>query len=191
MADPFITTEDLSEYLGRDVDSEPAADLAVAFACDTCRDYAEQTFTAGSSTVTLDGTGTDALLLPEVPVGSVSSVAVRDTEGTLQTAGAADFAVNDDGVIFSTDTGGTSLFGSVWPKGRQNVEVSYTHGAGTADIPGSVRGVALSVASRFLIQGVAASETVGEVNVRYAAESTALMPTERIILDKHRRHHGG
>ena len=50
--------------------------------------------------------------------------------------------------------------------------------------------MALSVASRFLIQGVAASETVGEVNVRYAAESTALMPTERIILDKHRRHHG-
>ena len=113
-----------------------------------------------------------------------------DTEGAYQTAGALDYVVSDDGVIYSTNTGGTSLFGCTWPKGRQNVQVSYTHGNGTADIPGSVRGVALSVASRFLIQGVAASETVGEVNVRYAAESTALMPTERIILDKHRRHHG-
>ena len=191
MPDPFITTADLSEYLGRDVDAEPAADLAVEFACDACRDYAEQTFSADTSTITLDGTGTDALLLPEVPVGSVSSVAVLDTEGAYQTAGAVDFAVNGDGILFATNTAGTSLFGCIWPRGRQNVQVSYTHGNGTADIPGSVRGVALSVASRFLIQGVAASETVGEVNVRYAAESTALMPTERIILDKHRRHHGG
>ena len=105
------------------------------FACDTCRDYAEQTFTAGSSTVSLDGTGTDALLLPEVPVGTVSSVAVLDTEGAYQTAGALDYVVSDDGVIYSTNTGGTSLFGCTWPKGRQNVQVSYTHGNGTATSP--------------------------------------------------------
>ena len=191
MPDPFITAAELSDYLGRDVDSEPAADLAVEFACDACRDYVGQTLTAGSSSVTLNGTGTDALLLPQSPVGSVSSVEVLDSEGSFQTAGAADFSVSGDGVLYATNTAGTATFGSCWPRGRQNVRVGYSHGNGTADLARSIRGVALTLAARFLVQGVAAAEQVGEVNVRYAAESTALMPTERIILDGYRRHHGG
>lgn len=183
----FITVTELGDLLGRDLSADAAGTAVVEAACDICRDVAEQTFTAGTTTGTFDGTGTDALLLPELPVSSAGTVEIRDSDGTWNAAGSADFSLNDNGVLLATDTVGTSLFGSAWPKGRQNIRVTYVHGYATADMPESVKAVAKSVASRLILQGPAISEVIGENSVRYAAESTALMPTERLILTKYRR----
>ena len=111
-----------------------------------------------------------------------------DTAGSFQTMGTTDYSLNGDGVLYATNTGGTSLFGSIWPKGRQNIAVTYDHGY--SELPASVTGIAVTVASRMLVQGPALFESMGDLNVRYAAESTALMPTERLVLAKYRRHHG-
>lgn len=192
MPDPFITRDELSDYLGRDVNADDGALLCVEAACDICRTVAEQTFNRGTSTEVYDGSGTDALLLRQTPVNSIGTVAVSDGSHppTYNVAGTADYALSSTGILFATDTAGTSRFGTTWPAGRQNVRITYDHGytIGTAgDVPDDVRMVALTVASRLLVQGPALYENMGDVNVRYAAESTALMPTERLILRKYRR----
>jgi hypothetical protein len=171
MAD-FISVTELGDHLGRDLTADPGATLAVNFACDAVRTVAGQDFTAGSSTVTLDGSGTDALLLPERPVSRVRSVTVAGTAVT-------DFSLRSDGTIVRP-------YPAVWTAGRQNVVIRYEHGVSRTKVPPAVRMVALALAARFVVQGPAAAETVGEETVRYSGEATALLPTERLILDLHR-----
>lgn len=192
MPNPFISRQDLTDYLGRDVTADSGALIAVDSASQVCRTLSEQSFNRGTTTDYFDGSGTDALLLPEVPVNSIGTVAVSDGANppTWTTAGTADYALNGDGVLYATNTAGTALFGTVWPQGRQNIRVTYDHGytVGSAgDVPSDVRIVALSIASRLLVQGPAMFEALGDVNIRYAAESTAVMPTEKAILRKYRR----
>ena len=74
----------------------------------------------------------------------------------------------------------------VWPAGRQNVEVTYKHGYTPAELPRSVRMVALHIASRLVIQGVAQYETIGDVQMRYGVNATDLTDGERRILRKYR-----
>lgn len=188
-SDAFITRTDLSDYLGRDVTTDNGALICVDAACDFVRDIAEQSFTRGTTTEYFDGTGTDSLLLPELPVNTVGTVSVSDSSQppTWTTAGTADFALNGNGILYATDTAGTSLFGRTWPEGRQNIRVTYDHGYTTGDFPQSVRAVAIAIASRLFVQGPTTFEQLGDANVRYAAESTAVMPTEKAILRRYRR----
>lgn len=189
MPDPFVSVQDLEDYTGREVTADPGALMAVTSACDICRRIAEQQFTAGTATVTLDGTGTDALLLPQRPVNTVGTVVVSG--GTV-----TDFVVKDNGILIrklpvtaSIDYWSEVPYPTaVWPAGRQNVEVTYTHGHSDADIPTEVARVALELANRTVTQGAAMSETVGDVSVRYAAASTDLTKGEMAILTKFRAH---
>lgn len=186
-AGTFVSTTDLSAYLGRDVTTDPAALQAVDFACDVCRNWTGKTYNAGTTTETFDGTGVDSLRLTETPVTAVTAVTVSDgaTPPAWTTAGTLDYALNGNGILYVTNTAGTATFGSVWPVGRQNIRVAYQHGF--TSVPREVRGVALSLASRFLVQGPALFESLGDVNVRYAAASTELTPTEQLYLYRHRR----
>lgn len=187
MAAPFVSRQDLTDYLGRDVTADAGALIAVDSASQMCRTISEQSFTRGTTTDYFNGTGTDALLLPELPVNSVGTVSVSDSSAppTWTTAGTADYAINGDGILYATNTAGTALFGTCWPKGRHNIAVTYDHGYDS--VPEDVRMVALSIASRLLVQGPASFEVLGDAQVRYAAESTAVMPTEKLILRKYRR----
>jgi hypothetical protein len=65
--------------------------------------------------------------------------------------------------------------------------VTYDHGFDTDDFPRSVKRIALEIAARTVIQGPLMEETMGLVRARYAAASTELTPTERMILDTYRR----
>lgn len=187
MPDPFISVQDLSDHLGRDVTADDGAVLAADAACDIVRDVAEQAFNRGTTTETFNGTGSDTLLLPQLPANSVGTVSVRDTAGSFIVAGTADWTLDNKGILYALNAAGTSLFGTAWPEGRQNIQVTYDHGYDSADIPRSIRMIALSVASRIFVQGPAIQESIGDVSVRYAAEATALMPTEKMILRKYRR----
>lgn len=183
----FLTVTELGDYTGRDLSSDEGATLAVEFACQTVRTHAEQEFaslTAG--TVTLDGTGTDTLLLPQVPVSAAGTVVVNG--GTLE---ADDYGFTSDGLLIRTD--GTATWSSwttspsaYWPQGRQNVTVTYDYGySGT--VPGDVRMVALMIAHRLVTQGGNTSETVGQVTKRYAAAATDLTNGEQAILRKYKK----
>ena len=173
----FITTTDLSNRLGRDVTADPGATSAIASACQICRTVAEQTFDAGTTTVSLDGTGTDALLLPERPVGTVSAVMVNG--GTV-----TDWTLSAAGALFRGTAGPVS--GATWPMGRQNVRVTYGHGYQTLTVPSDVCEVALELAMRMVAQGVAQSETVGDVQIAYGMAADDLTANELRILERYR-----
>lgn len=184
MADPFISPTDLVDYLGRGTITDPGMIIAADAACDICRDVAEQTFNLTTSTVTLDGTGTDALLLPELPVTAAGTVTVAGSAVT-------DYVLNGNGILFrkvtDDDVDYTDAVRTLtWPQGRQNITVTYDHGYADADLPRSIRMVALAIASRLVVQGVASEESLGDVRVKYAAPSTDLTPGELRILRKYR-----
>ena len=187
MADPFITTADLGDYIGIDVTADGGALIAIDAACDICRDVADQTFNLGTATVTLDGTGTDMLLLPRLPVVNAGTVNVGGTAITDYVVdtdrGALVRKLPDEGADYWTTVLPQNV---VWPAGRQNVQVTYEHGYPDAELPRSVRMVALTIASRLVIQGVAQYETVGDVQMRYGVNSTDLTDGERRILYKYR-----
>jgi hypothetical protein len=142
-------------------------------------------FNQSTSTVTLDGTGTDALLLPELPVTSAGTVTVAG--GTI-----TDYVVNTRlGMLIrkasNTDVDYTNACRPLtWPEGRQNIVVTYQHGYADADLPRDVRMVALSIASRLVVQGVASEESNGPVSVKYATPATDLTAGELRILQKYR-----
>ena len=179
--DPFITTTDLVNYIGRGGTADPGMIIAVDAACDTCRTVAEMTFNEViGDTITLDGTGTDTLLLPELPVTAAGTVVV-DGSGTV-----TDYVLNGNGILIRRDTATDSVATTLsWPAGRQNVVVTYDHGYADADMPRDVRMVALAIAARLVIQGPMLSETGGDSQARYAVASTDLTTGERRILRKY------
>jgi hypothetical protein len=89
--DSFI---DVSDFLlwGEDIADPARAELALAAACDAVRDRMSQTLNAVTGDViTLVGTDSRALLLPELPVTAVTSVTVNGvavTDWTLDAYGA-------------------------------------------------------------------------------------------------------
>lgn len=177
--DPFITAEDVVGYLGRGGTADAGILMAVDAACDICRTVAEQTFNeVVGGTVTRDGTGTDTIILPELPVSAAGTVAVNG--GTI-----TDYALNGNGVLLRGTAGSGPR--PVWPQGRQNVVVTYDHGYPDADLPRDVRMVAVAIASRLVLQGPALQEAVGDVSVRYAVANTDLTAGEQAILRKYRQ----
>lgn len=186
MPNPFIDRQDLTDYLGRDVTTDAGALIAVDAACEAVRTISEQDFNAATSTETFDGSGTDALLLHQLPVNSVGTVSVY-SGGTWTTAGTADYSLNGNGVLLATNTAGTSLLGTTWPAGRQNVQVTYNHGYADSDLPRDVRRVALEYAARMIVQGVAKSEVSGTQQVTYGINSTDFTNGELMILRKYKQ----
>lgn len=177
--DPFITAQDLTDYLGRNVTADPGAVIALDAACDICRDIAGQDFNRGTTTYKLNGTGTDALLLPELPVNSAGTVTVNG--GTV-----TDYVLDSNGVLLRGTAGVQPR--PTWPEGRQNITVTADHGYATVDIPRSVRMVALAIASRLAVQGVATEESLGTSRIKYAAGPTDVTVTEKLILRRHGSH---
>lgn len=176
MPDPFISRDDLSDYIGRDVTADDGALMAIDAACEICRLHAEQQFNAGTATESYDGTGTDAILLRRLPVTNAGSVTVN---GTAE----ADFEFTSNGLLLRGTAGSNPR--PAWPAGRQNISVTYEHGY--SDIPRDVRRVALEIAARTVVQGVAQFETLGDVSVRYGTNSTDLTNGEKAILAKYRQ----
>lgn len=178
---PFVTTQALSDRLGRDVTTDPGAVSAVDAACQICRTIAEQDFNAATVTISLDGSGTDCLLLPQRPVGGAGTVTVNG--GTI-----TDYMLTANGMLVRGTAGARYATGGwpVWPLGRQNVTVTFDYGYQVVDVPADVQEVALNVAMRAVVQGVAQSETVGDVATTYKVGADDLNANELRILHKYR-----
>lgn len=196
MPSPFISRQDLADYTGRDgLTTDDGALIAIDAACDLVRERSEQIFnqTIGD-TVTLDGTGTSCLLLPERPVNNVGTVVVSPWPylgGTAYTYGTADYRFTRSGRLYAGTAVNPSWAGATycgaWPRGEQNVTVTYDHGYTDDTFPRSVRMVALQLAARIIVQGVVKQESDGQQNVTYATGALDLTPTEEIVLEKHRQ----
>lgn len=175
--DPFITPTELSEFTGQTVTDE----FVCAAACDVVRSLTEQDVTlVEDDEIVLDGTATDALLLPQLPVVEVSEVSEDGDE-----VDAEDYVVNDAGVLLKP--------GGKWCQGRQNVAITYSHGFAydpdedVNEIPADLRMVALSIAQRLLRNTDAKSLTLGSYSISFATEKADIGTTEKLILDKYRR----
>jgi len=178
MPDPFISVQDLIDYLGRGGTADPGMLIATDSACDTVRTIAERDFNQViGGTAILDGSGTDCLLLPQLPVTAAGTVTVNG--GTI-----TDYMLGDGGMLLRGTAGIDPR--PVWPMGRQNIRVTYNHGYADQDIPRDVRMVALSLASRLVVQGPAVEESIGTVSVKYAGHPMDLTNSEKAILRKYR-----
>lgn len=186
---PFISVQDLIDYRGIGGTADPAfvagCVIVADAACDVVRTFTELTINqvVGGIT-TLDGTGTDALLLPERPVTAAGTVVVNG--GTV-----TDYVLSDEGVLYRT--AGTASWDDwslitppTWPAGRQNITVTYDYGWADDEIPRDIRAVALAFATRMAVQGPAIQEGIGDVQVRYGVNSTDLTEGEKAILRKHK-----
>ncbi len=204
MAQPFISAQDLSDYLTRDVTSDPRTVIAVDAACEIVRGYLmQQVNLVLGDVVQVDGTGTYSLVLPELPVIEVSDVTVYDTNGE----NAETLVVNDDYVL--GNAGVLWRMGKRWRPGKRNVWVTYSHGWDIAEetyaygytdptptVPTDIRMVALQVATRAFLSGATGaglmrSETIGKYGYTTAGDAgtspSGLLKGETRVLDRYRQ----
>lgn len=178
----FIGTTDLEALLRRSLtpDESALATIALDSASEVVRDYCHQDFDDASATsIVLDGTGTQWVLLPQLPVNDVDSVTLYDG------LGAEDALTETEEFLWYAD-GRLYRVGTVWPSDPQAITVVYDHGYTT--IPASVRMVAAQVALRIMIQGIVRQESIGGYSVTYASDigGFGLTPSEERVLSRYR-----
>lgn len=181
--DPFITEDDLSAYIGRDVTEDDMATIAVEAACTLLRNSAgQQLDLQEDEEVLVDGSGTDTILLPELPVVDVSEVSyvsvVPDT--LIELEAETDYLVDrrNGALVRRSST-------TFWSEGRGKYKVTYSHGFET--IPADLRALALTVAARLYEQGVIKQETVGGYSATFAAnDPVGLTRNELNLIAKYR-----
>lgn len=144
MTTPFISRADLSDYMAQDLSASDVAGIAISAACEAIRSFTHRQLNyVEDDVITLDGTGTRALLLPEWPVIGTPTVEENDVATT-------DFVVQNSRLVRSD-------FG-VWSLGVSNISVTYSHGYATEEgdvVPGTgplrtpddIRMVALELAA--------------------------------------------
>lgn len=176
MATPFISSTDLADYRKQVVDDDLAA-IAVDSACQIVRDALGQAVDlVTDDEVDLDSPGTEALLLPELPVIAVSEVTLNGT-GTPLVVGTDVLVDQEAGALVMKARGVRFL------KGRQLYHVKYTHGSDT--VPPSVRVVALNLAARLYDQQLVKQESVGGYQAVYAAsDPVGLTDKEMDVLQR-------
>jgi hypothetical protein len=190
---PFISTQDLTDFIGQNAVNAKGT-IVTDSACDICRTVSEQIFTRGTSTTTMDGTGTEVQLLPQYPVASAGTVkedgtTLPNSDWVLDLQTGALIRVPSEQGYWSSNT--TLDPPVVWNRGKQNVTVTYVHGWTSTDFPSDVRMVALSIAKRLYEQpeGSVASESIGSRSVSYRDEGSAeLNANEQRILAKYKRY---
>jgi len=131
----LASLEDLRTYTTFTDDGQ--AYQALEHASGAIQAYLEQTVTeVADDIVTLDGTGSWALVLPERPVTAIDSIAV---DGTL---------IDDADYTFDGPSGIVTRLNGAWGTKVASVVATYTHGYAT--VPHDIRAATLELAARAL-----------------------------------------
>lgn len=152
----LATVEELRDFLDDQEVPDARGNLMLAGASGLVRSYTGQLFDLVDGDVALiDGSGTRALLLPQVPVTDVTAV-VEDPRGAAKAlAEGSDFEWSEDGILRSL--GAPFVLRFRW------YQVTYSHGYAT--VPDGLKGIVLRVAAR----GVTNPEGLGQETIgRYA-----------------------
>ncbi len=165
---------DVNEYLSYyDIDGAALGRVEVSLdaACDRVRDYLSQRIDrVTNDVITLAGTNTRALLLPELPVVSVASV-------TLAGVPVTDYTFDSHGVLWRTAP-------YAWERGS-NFVVTYTHGYLATEVPALVRLVAMKLArSDEVASAGVTQQSTGPFSVTYgdsATDATLAVLDQRVV----------
>ena len=205
MTTTLATLEDFSAARGVQFDpTDLAAIIALEGASDAVRSYTGQSFDAiTDDVVTLDGTGREGLLLPQLPVSAVSEVVIISSDGIETTLDpAVDYRLGGSGILWRfVGLSAWPWWGSpIWPLGRQNVRVTHDHGyalpgdEGDPPLPSDIQLVTMQVAARGLAVATSAgrlvsAETIGSYSISYdtaQSQGADLLELEKRILDHYR-----
>lgn len=197
MTAPFISVSDLALGIDEPVTNTDLAAVALDSACELVRGYLDRHLNlVADDEVLVDGSGRDALALPEFPVVTVADTVVVDGTSVAASSYVLDRA---SGILYTSEVGHT------WPKGRRNIAVTYTHGYAPSEdlvdvpghifrVPSDIRSVALDVARRLFVNAGVADGSSSAVRdaIGGSEEWTpysvpmALQPEEEFRLDPHR-----
>jgi hypothetical protein len=173
----FVTLEELSRFVDRDVEFSLNAELMLESACQAVRDFCDQEldYTEDDAITIYVGHNVEILRLPELPIVEVSEVFVNDEDPM-------------DPDDYEVRTGGIArVSGLLWAQGSR-VHVTYSHGyaltledvdtdAGIYRIPSPLRVKALELAASGLTWqttqgGNLTSETIGSYSYTVSEGST-------------------
>jgi hypothetical protein len=179
----FATVEELDTYLGETVDVARAV-LLLDLATARIVSYVGHPIAPPTTeTITLDGTGTDLILLPGHPVTDIDSITVNGVALTY-VADAYEYVWSESGAVRLTGA-------NSWGRVAQSIEVTYTHGYAT--VPDDVKAVCLQMATRGWHNPAGLrSESLGGYSYSSAIPATGipvglnLTDDERDILDRYR-----
>lgn len=185
MTEPLASLFDLANYMGTDFD---ATDLHKEQLLETAsaiiRSDAQEDFVlVEEDEISIDGMGTEYLVLPAFPVTEVTSV----TEDDVLLVDGTDYRVQ-------ADAGLIRRLGIFWPRGQANIDIIYSHGYDT--VPPDIAGVCLGLTARLLQDQTgraltSAMEQLGayQYTNTYAHQMNAslLLPTDSLIIAKYRR----
>ena len=189
MTTPFISLTDLGNFTGVDYAGSDVAIIAIDSACERVRSYLSQHVNlVEDDEVSLHGTGTDVLLLPELPVRSISSVTETVNDEDTVLVDGTDYELGEAGMLYR--------LGAYWPRGKNNVTVVYTHGwdlsedvqgSGDVDVPrvpSDLRYVALTLAADIVTAGTSGaggvqSESIGDYSYKMEGTSTGGLDSQQ------------
>ncbi|MDP9301838.1 MAG: hypothetical protein M3P43_13250 [Actinomycetota bacterium] len=182
----LASVQALHESLGRTFDpTDVRAIRNLEDASAFIRGYTQQEITTVTDDeVALDGSGRFAILLPQIPVTTLTSITIADVELDVTA-----YRVDRSGIVWRLD-------GLRWPLGHGNIGAKYDHGHD--EVPPDLVGVCVNIASdldakeqRQLAGGGVSSLTLGPFSVGYQSPTQAqilatLAWTDRRILDNYR-----
>ncbi|NNC10692.1 hypothetical protein HII28_02165 [Planctomonas sp. JC2975] len=190
----LANVEQLGAYMQTTLASgDPSAILYLQIASGMVRDALQQALDAiQDDIVTLDPINGAYIVLPELPVVSVTQLEIFDaTQGTWTTVDPSLYTVSTRlGII-----AGRPGCGVFWPPSPGSWRVTYSHGFvtdstpidGFAQLPSSILGVVLGVAARAYSSPVSIeSERIGGYQVKYAMEADGFSAIEAKTLAKYK-----
>jgi hypothetical protein len=182
---PLATVDQLAAYLQQPLPAlDPSATLLLTIASAMVRDYLQQDITAtANDVVLLDPIGGAYVLLPELPVTSVTLVETLDPSvvpSVWRTADPTTYMVSRRmGMIAATPSTGVA-----WGFIPESWRVTYSHGF--AVVPDGLVGVVLGVAARtYSTPAGAEMERIGGYQVKYAMQADGFNPLEKAALARY------
>lgn len=170
----------VAEYMAyADISNVLQAEIDLDAACDEIRDYLNQTIDlVTGDVITLYGTDSRAMLLPELPIVAVTSVILAATVSSPAVA-VTDYTVDQYGILWRD----APYF---WPRGNKYT-VTYSHGYAPVNVPSLLKVAAFKLARLGSTGGTVKQESTGPFSVTYeSAESqdTILGNLERRIVKR-------
>lgn len=198
----YCTVAQVENFLNLDIsddaDNTASCEQAIEWATEDIKNYCQQNIAfVEDDEITLDiPAGRSQILLPELPVASVTSVIEDDIELTAED----DYKLGQHGILYRVNRN--------WKSGVQIVTITYSHGYAT--IPTDIVEIAVRSASRVYQAGLRAKEingvtgvqstSLGDYSVSFGSEqgggvgegvmgasaARGLLLSEKDILDKYR-----